>query len=113
MPEYQTARHDSAFVASNCWHDWTTDDCSGPQGNDGPGYDFLHPCHRHDFGYRNYKRLEAASEVDAWNEVSKLSVDDKFLEDLRAHCSARGLLEKPVCLGMAQLYYWAVRALGT
>ncbi len=113
MPDYRTVRHDSDFTSCLSWHDWSTDDCSGPIGSTGPAFDFTHPCHRHDFGYRNYKRVEAALSQDLWNEESKLVVDNQFLEDNREHCSTRTFYEKSICLAWAQTYYWAVRAFGT
>ncbi|MEY3493475.1 MAG: Prokaryotic phospholipase, partial [Actinomycetota bacterium] len=38
--------------------DWTTDWCSAPLvGSSGRSFDFALPCRRHDFAYRNAKRL--------------------------------------------------------
>lgn len=113
MPEYQIARHDLSFTNDNCWHIWDSDDCSVPVGEDTQvAQDFVHPCHRHDFGYRNYKRIEEHFELNVWNEPAKLGVDGQFLEDMREVCASRSLLSKHVCLGWAQVFYWAVRAFG-
>jgi len=111
--EYQTVRHDDLFVTENCWYDWTTDDCSVPVGGTTQiAVDFEHPCHRHDFGYRNYKRIETDHGQDVWNEVQKLVVDDQFLEDTRSVCAPRSLVARPVCLAWSQIFYWAVRLFG-
>lgn len=113
MAEYQIVRHDDAYLARYCWHDWTTDDCSVPIGKDtSVAQDFVHPCHRHDFGYRNFKRLETATGLDVWTEATKLVVDDQLLEDTREVCAPRAFYQKQVCLGWAQVFYWAVRAFG-
>ena len=113
MADYQIARHDDAHQQTNCWHDWTTDDCSVPIGGDtSVADDFAHPCHRHDFGYRNYKRIETLTGRDVWTEATKLVVDDQFLEDTREVCASRSFFQKQVCLGWAQVFYWAVRAFG-
>lgn len=113
LAEFFSQKHDDGYTANQCWHDWTDDDCSAPGlGSTGLSYDFTHPCHRHDFGYRNYKRLEAASGTSIWNAANKFSADDQFLEDMREHCSSRPWYLKSQCLGWAQAYYYAVRAFG-
>lgn len=111
MAEYQIVRHDDGYLQANCWHDWSTDDCSVPI--DIPvAEDFEHPCHRHDFGYRNYKRIERTIGIDVWTEAAKLVVDDQFLEDTREVCASRSFFLKQACLGWAQVFYWAVRGFG-
>ncbi len=113
MADYQIRNHDQAWRDINCWHDWSTDDCSVPIGKDtSVAQDFIHPCHRHDFGYRNYKRIERDNAIDVWTEEQKLIVDDRFLGDTREVCSSRSWWQKQVCFGWAQMFYWAVRAFG-
>lgn len=113
MADYQVLFHDEAYTTANCWHVWDTDDCSVPVGKDtSVAKDFAHPCHRHDFGYRNYKRIEETTTINAWTEAVKLVVDDQFLADAREVCASRSFFEKQVCLGWAQVFYWAVRAFG-
>jgi hypothetical protein len=113
LTDFFSRRHDDGYIANQCWHDWTTDDCSAPGlGSTGLSYDFRHPCHRHDFGYRNFKRLGAASSTAIWNAANKFATDDQFLEDMREHCSSRPWYLKSQCLGWAQAYYYAVRAFG-
>jgi hypothetical protein len=80
--------------------DWATDFCtSGP---DQPsGFDFRMSCRRHDFGYRNYRRLGAFS-------ANKSRVDRAFLADMDRKCATYNIFVRPVCYGIASLYYDAV-----
>lgn len=86
--------------------DWSTDHCSAPiLGSRGIGYDFTDACVRHDFGYRNYKRLGIFGRTRG-------TVDRVFLRDMRAHCATRGLLMRPHCHQRALQYWAGVRAFG-
>lgn len=85
--------------------DWSTDLCSWSP--DRPlGFDFTRACRRHDFGYRNYKRL------GAFNETVRLRVDNAFYSDLKAKCATYNVVVRPACLSTAALYYQAVRSFG-
>lgn len=80
--------------------DWSSDGCSSSP--DTPlGFDFLSACHRHDFGYRNYK---AQARFD---ETSRLSLDTLFRADLYSVCGRNW-----VCQRTADIYYAAVREFG-
>ncbi|GLU46557.1 phospholipase [Nocardiopsis ansamitocini] len=80
--------------------DWSSDACSWSP--DAPlGYDFTSSCHRHDFGYRNYKLQSRFS------EANRLRIDDKFRADLYSVCGSNS-----VCRGVANIYYQAVRQFG-
>jgi hypothetical protein len=80
--------------------DWSTDLCSNSP--DRPlGFDFRIPCTRHDFGYRNYKK------IDAFDSGTRKRIDDSFLVDMRRVCNGNGL-----CNSVAWSYYQAVRAFG-
>jgi len=68
-------------------------------------YDFTEACERHDFGYRNYKRLGLFDE-------EKGNVDDQFLEDMRDHCATRSVFKQPGCYAAAEAYHQAVSELG-
>src|SRR4051794_11523712 len=58
--------------------DWSTDYCSTSP--DQPlGFDFRLSCHRHDFGYRNYKNVGAF-------DPNKSRIDDSFYFDLKSKC---------------------------
>jgi hypothetical protein len=84
--------------------DWSTDYCSASP--DQPlGFDFRLSCHRHDFGYRNYK---AVGQFPA----NKSRIDDYFYADLRRKCEQYNQWVRPSCYSLAWTYYQAVRAFG-
>jgi len=86
--------------------DYTTDACSTPLiGSSGISWNFLQACVRHDFGYRNYKRLGLFDEHRA-------AVDHVFFDDMRDHCASRSLPLRPTCYQRAAQFYGAVRAFG-
>lgn len=85
--------------------DWSNDGCSNVP-DTGTAFDFRYSCIRHDFGYRNYKGFAI------FTEGNKKRIDDKFLTDMKAHCSARAFPLKPSCYSTAYTYYAGVRALG-
>ncbi|MCP2334454.1 phospholipase [Actinoalloteichus caeruleus] len=79
--------------------DWSSDGCS--YSPDEPfGYEFLNSCHRHDFGYRNYKLQ------NRFTSANRKAIDDRFRDDMYSVCSSA------VCRRTADVYYWAVRAFG-
>ena len=81
--------------------DWSSDACSWSP--DKPvGFNFKPACHRHDFGYRNYKKQSR------WNADAKLRVDNNFKNDLYGICGSNW-----PCKRIADLYYAAVRKWGT
>ncbi|CCH34184.1 phospholipase [Actinosynnema sp. NPDC047251] len=80
--------------------DWSSDGCSWSPDNPF-GFKFLPACHRHDFGYRNYKRQAR------FNETSRLRIDDNFKSDLYHQCAGNW-----ACNRTADLYYEAVRKFG-
>jgi hypothetical protein len=95
------------------WFDWSNDGCSAPLlGNRGPSYDFLQPCMRHDFGYRNLHRLERryGTGHTFWNATNRRRVDQQFLVDMKHHCRTRIFWRQPACFVYAYTYYAAVRA---
>ncbi len=80
--------------------DWSSDACSWSP--DKPlGYDFTRACHRHDFGYRNYKRQ------GRFSEPNRKRIDDNFYDDMKTICAGRW-----ACNGAAWTYYQAVRQFG-
>ena len=95
------------------WFDWSTDGCSAPLlGDRGTAYDFLMPCMRHDFGYRNLHRLEHryGRGHTFWNGINRRRVDQQFLADMKHHCRTRIFWRQPACFVYAYTYYAAVRA---
>ncbi|RCV53177.1 phospholipase [Marinitenerispora sediminis] len=80
--------------------DWSSDACSWSP--DQPiGYDFTSSCHRHDFGYRNYK-LQSR-----FTEENRLRIDNNFRDDMYSVCGSSS-----TCRGVANIYYAAVRQFG-
>ena len=80
--------------------DWSSDGCSWSPDNPF-GFKFLPGCHRHDFGYRNYKKQ------GRFNETTRLSIDNNFKKDLYFQCGGNW-----ACKRTADLYYNAVRQFG-
>lgn len=98
---------------------WSTNGCnSSPEKLPG-GYDFTYSCHRHDFGYRNYKTIVGKT---AWRRDHKKRIDDVFLQDMRKACQYKPWADpltpalrkkmKAACLKTADKYYAAVRVAG-
>lgn len=85
--------------------DWSTDLCSGSPDNP-LGFDFRLSCHRHDFGYRNYKKMSLFP-------GHKARLDSAFHEDLRRKCGTYNLALRPACDSLAWTYYQAVKIFGT
>lgn len=80
--------------------DWSSDACSWSP--DEPlGYDFTPACHRHDFGYRNYKAQSR------FTEDTRLTIDDNFYSDMKDLCGGAS-----ACDAAAWTYYQAVRQFG-
>ncbi len=86
--------------------DYSDDDCSAPVvGSTGISFDFTRACERHDFGYRNYKRLGLFDE-------EKRSVDRQFLQDMLDHCAARSVFQRGRCRRWAYVFFAGVAAFG-
>ncbi|GAA0904800.1 phospholipase A2 [Virgisporangium aurantiacum] len=84
--------------------DWSTDYCSSSP--DQPsGFDFRLPCRRHDFGYRNFRDLDAF-------DTYKSRVDGSFLADMLRVCDGEIPVVEQVCDGIAWTYYQAVVVFG-
>jgi hypothetical protein len=87
--------------------DWTTDGCSAPVvGGEGRSFNFTQACMRHDFGYRNIKRL------GLFNELVRTKLDEQFHRDLESSCATQVRTRKIRCLMWAETFYVAVRATG-
>ncbi len=84
--------------------DWSTDGCSAPLvGSRGLTFDFLEACLRHDFGYRNLKRL------GLFGPPAKRHVDEVFLADMLAGCaSRRSAIVRAQCRRWARIFFRAV-----
>jgi Prokaryotic phospholipase A2 len=86
--------------------DWSTDYCSDSPDNP-LGFDFKLSCARHDFGYRNYKRL------GLFTSPTKSRVDSAFYEDLKRKCATYNVFVRPACYSLAWTYYQAVKTFGS
>jgi hypothetical protein len=80
--------------------DWSSDGCSSSP-DDPFGFTFLPACHRHDFGYRNYRRQ------GRFTEDNRLAIDNRFRSDMYGICGSNWW-----CKRTADVYYWAVRQFG-
>ena len=93
-------RRDSRLV-------WESDGCSAPVlGSTGRTFDFTAACRRHDFGYRNLKRIDGGKH---WDEKVRERVDKVFLADMRKDCAARPTVQRTACRSWANVYYSVVR----
>jgi hypothetical protein len=93
------------------WADWSSDGCSNPMGGNGY-YNFVNPCLRHDFGYRNLKRVENTFGSNVWSQLNKGNVDTRFGADLDLRCNAFPDWQRPGCQADAEIYESAVRNYG-
>lgn len=97
LSSFSQIRGDRPYAAQL---DWSSDACSWSP--DRPlGYDFTRACHRHDFGYRNYKRQ------NRFSESARKRIDDNFYTDMKTICAGRW-----ACNSAAWTYYKAVRQFG-
>lgn len=85
--------------------DWSTDYCSSSPDNP-LGFRFELSCHRHDFGYRNYKAMGQFP-------ANKPRLDSAFYEDLKRVCATYNSVVRPACLSLAWTYYQAVSLFGS
>jgi hypothetical protein len=85
--------------------DWSTDYCSSSPDNP-LGFDFRLSCARHDFGYRNYKKVGQFP-------ANKSRLDSAFYEDLKRKCATYSVIVRPACYSLAWTYYQAVKAFGS
>ena len=99
-------------------YDWSSDGCSTPLpvglGDTGRSYNFRAACQRHDFGYRNFRLLDAAgAHGQWWNETTRRRIDDQFLTDMLVSCAPRPWTQRTSCRAWARVYHRAVRVAGS
>ncbi|PGH31654.1 hypothetical protein GX50_05548 [[Emmonsia] crescens] len=101
MAQFTAARNANDPSSLN----WDSDGCS--KSPDNPGFNFLPSCHRHDFGYRNYKAQ------DRFTKDNKKNIDKKFRDDLYDECAKeKDDGKEEGCKDIADIYYWAVSNFG-
>lgn len=84
--------------------DWVTDYCSAPiVGNEGRSFNFRAACMRHDFAYRNYRRL------GVFDAPMRSAVDGVFHGDLVESCLPKRVSLRLRCLAWAEMFFEAVR----
>jgi hypothetical protein len=87
--------------------DWTTDGCSAPVvGSAGRSFNFRSACTRHDFGYRNYKRLML------FDELTREQIDRQFRFDIESSCATKVRTLRIRCFAWSEIFFIAVRASG-
>jgi hypothetical protein len=88
--------------------DWSTDGCSAPVvGSTGRTFDFYDACRRHDFAYRNLKKLENGK---LWTSALRARVDAVFKRDMLQDCAKRKSATKKSCLSWVDVFHSFVRA---
>ncbi|KAK2612087.1 hypothetical protein QQS21_001816 [Conoideocrella luteorostrata] len=83
--------------------DWSSDGCTSSPDNPF-GFPFLPACHRHDFGYQNY-RIQSR-----FTKAAKAKIDSNFKNDLYYQCQP--VSAKGACDRLADVYYAAVKKFG-
>ena len=87
--------------------DWSTDGCSVPLiKSTGRTFDFTDACHRHDFGYRNFKVLNNGK---WWTSALRHRIDRVFHADMYKDCATRTKTTRNICRAWARTFYRAVR----
>ncbi len=82
--------------------DYSDDGCSAPVlGSEAFWFHFREACERHDFGYRNSKRLGVF-------DTYKDRIDILFADDMLAACREEAWWQRRPCRWMAGVYFGAV-----
>lgn len=101
-------RFDDGASRAGRW-DLSTDGCSFAPDR-GPGFDFLVPCLRHDFAWRNLRRLQRRHGGAIDTRARRLTADTRFLADLHTTCDRQPVLVRGWCRALAATYHAAVVA---
>lgn len=99
LPQFE-ARRNSKNPATL---DWSSDGCTSSPDNPF-GFPFLPACHRHDFGYQNYRIQKR------FTKAGKTKIDSNFKKDLYSQCQFTSA--KTACDRLADVYHIAVMLLG-
>lgn len=89
--------------------DWSPSDGCSKVPDRPSSFDFVKPCARHDFGYRNYPKQGRRTPID------RAEVDEQFKIDMRHECDKyKGwrLLKWFHCRMIANIYFAGVRVFG-
>jgi Prokaryotic phospholipase A2 len=86
---------------------WTTDGCSVPVlGSTGRTFNFFNACRRHDFAYRNLRKIDGGK---WWTPQMRARVDSVFKKDMLTDCAKRTRTARASCTAWAETFYRAVR----
>lgn len=100
---------DTAAAKAGYW-DYSTDFCSNSP-DTGPHFNFKHSCSRHDYGWRNLKKMHSR-----WGNVNTVAnrqyVNLLFARDLYDHCNGRSIVIRGACKNTADIYIAAVGVAG-
>ena len=89
--------------------DWASDECTGPFHRS--WYHFEKACHRHDFSWRNLKRIHRnfPRSPNVWTSWNKRAADNRLRRDLSARCGE--IWWAPGCQRTADVFYIVVTAI--
>lgn len=100
LPQFTTKRNaqDPASL------DWTTDGCTSSPDNP-LGFPFIPACHRHDFGYHNYRHQ------NRFTESGKLRIDDNFKKEYgpRSNIVSRSCVDRMLTWVLTQFVLSVLR----
>ena len=98
----------SAAARRGTW-DLTTDLCSSAPDR-GPSFDFRLACIRHDFAWRNLRRLDRLAGGGIDTHARRVAATNQFLRDMQATCVPKGIVVRSACRLVAAAYHRAVLA---
>jgi hypothetical protein len=102
----QPRRLDALAARTRPW-DVSTDMCSFSP-DTGPTFDFRAACVRHDFAWRNLKRLQALWGGRINTRSNRVRATDQFLRDMRLDCDRRARVARTSCRAAAAFYHQVV-----
>jgi hypothetical protein len=101
-------RLDTEAAKTRGYWNLSTDFCSGAP-DTGPHFDFRKACTRHDWAWRNLKRMDQRHHVSSFNTRSKRrAANEVFLRDMREDCARRNVAARALCFSTASAYKVAV-----
>ena len=101
-------RLDAPVARTGTWN-LSTDLCSFAP-DTGPVFDFRYPCIRHDFAWRNLRRLQVRLGGGIDTRARRLAASRQFLRDMQTTCTVRPAVQRQACRVVAQAYFHAVSA---
>lgn len=99
-------RLDDPAARRGTW-DLTTDLCSSSPDR-GPSFDFRWPCIRHDFAWRNLRRLDRLAGGGVDTHARRVAATGQFLRDMRTTCSSKAPVVRAACRAVAATYHRVV-----